>query len=172
MQVPVLDIHEIIGGKLVALVTRRTARDLFDAHRIIRLPSLDWSQVKLATLMIGASAGRFDWRTASPEMIGCDGGDITNKLITCLRYRYFDSFGGPDVWIQTVTADCRTALAPLFQFTDAEKAFLHSVLEDGVINPSLLDAPEQVRSAIEVCPALRWKAQNVRAWKMNRKPPE
>jgi Nucleotidyl transferase AbiEii toxin, Type IV TA system len=33
--VPVLDIHEIVAGKMVALVTRRTARDLFDAHRII-----------------------------------------------------------------------------------------------------------------------------------------
>lgn len=28
---PVLDIHEIVAGKMVALVTRRAARDLFDA---------------------------------------------------------------------------------------------------------------------------------------------
>ena len=65
--VPVLDIHEIVAGKMVALVTRRAARDLFDAHRIIAMPSLDWAKIKAATLMIGASAKSFDWRTASPE---------------------------------------------------------------------------------------------------------
>src|SRR3546814_16810763 len=53
MAVPVLDIHEIVAGKLVALIARRTARDLFDAHRIIAMPDLDWSKVKLGTLKIG-----------------------------------------------------------------------------------------------------------------------
>ena len=78
--VPVLDIHEIIAGKMAALITRRTARDLFDAHRIIAMPSLDWAKIKAATLMIGASAKSFDWRTASPDEIGCKVGDITGKL--------------------------------------------------------------------------------------------
>ena len=52
---------------MVALITRRTARDLFDAHRIIAMPALDWAKIKAATLMIGASAKSFDWRTASPD---------------------------------------------------------------------------------------------------------
>jgi predicted nucleotidyltransferase component of viral defense system len=43
--VPVLDIHEIVAGKMVALVTRRAARDLFDAHRIIAMPGLDWTKL-------------------------------------------------------------------------------------------------------------------------------
>ena len=46
--VPVLDLHEIVAGKMVALVTRRTARDLFDAHRIIAMPDLDWAKIKTA----------------------------------------------------------------------------------------------------------------------------
>src|SRR3546814_9415420 len=32
----VLDLHEIVAGKLVALVDRPAARDLFDARRILR----------------------------------------------------------------------------------------------------------------------------------------
>jgi hypothetical protein len=163
--VPVLDIHEIVAGKMVALVTRRTARDLFDAHRIIRMPGLDWAKIKVAMLMIGASAARFDWRTASPDAIGCDLGDITNKLIACLHTGYFEPFGGPEAWIRTVTAECKAALAPLFQFTDGENAFLQGVLDEGVIDANPLEAPELVRVAIEASPALRWKAQNVRAWK-------
>jgi hypothetical protein len=63
--VPVLDIHEIVAGKLVALVTWRAARDLLDAYRIIAMPNLDWAKIKAATLMIGASAKSFDWWEAS-----------------------------------------------------------------------------------------------------------
>jgi hypothetical protein len=92
--VPVLDLHEIIGGKLVALITRRAARDLFDTYRIIAMPGLNWSKIRLATLMIGAAARKFDWRTASVERIGCDGKDLAAKLIACLPARYFDPYGG------------------------------------------------------------------------------
>jgi hypothetical protein len=53
--VPVLDVHEIVAGKMVALITRHTARDLFDAYRIIAMPALDWAKIKVATLMIGAT---------------------------------------------------------------------------------------------------------------------
>ena len=163
--VPVLDIHEIVAGKLVALVTRRTARDLFDAHRIIAMPALDWAKIKAAALMIGACARSFDWRTASSEAIGCEAGAITSKLTMCLHDRYFDAFGGPSAWINAVTAECREKLAPLFQLTAGERAFLDAVLERGEIDASTLNVPKPVRAAIEASPALRWKAQNVKAWK-------
>jgi Nucleotidyl transferase AbiEii toxin, Type IV TA system len=163
--VPVLDIHEIVAGKMVALITRRAARDLFDAHRIIAMPNLDWAKIKVATLMIGASAKSFDWRTASCQAIECEVGDITGKLTMCLHDRYFDAFGGPVNWIETVTAECRDKLAPLFQLTAGERAFLDAVLDQGEIDASSLDVPESVRVAIEACPALRWKVQNIRAWK-------
>ena len=167
--VPVLDIHEIVAGKMVALVTRRAARDLFDVHRIIAMPNLDWAKIKVATLMIGASAKSFDWRTASPDAIECEVGDITGKLTMCLHDRYFDSFGGPAGWIESVTAECRKKLAPLFRLTAGERAFLDAVLDQGEIDPSSLDVPESVRIAMEACPALRWKVQNIRAWKAGNK---
>lgn len=163
--VPVLDIHEIVAGKMVALVTRHTARDLFDSHRIIAMPGLDWAKIKAGTLMIGASAKSFDWRKASPAEIGCEVGDITGKLTMCLHDRYFDRFGGPAAWIGSVTAECREKLAPLFQFTVGERAFLDGVLDRGEIDASPTGVPASVRAAIEACPALRWKAQNVKAWK-------
>ena len=163
--VPVLDIHEIVAGKMVALVTRRAARDLFDAHRIIAMPDLDWAKIKVATLMIGASAKSFDWRTASCQAIECEVGDITGKLTMCLHDRYFNAFGGPANWIATLTAECRDKLAPLFQLTAGERAFLDAVLDQGEIDASSLDVPESVRVAIEACPALQWKVQNIRAWK-------
>jgi hypothetical protein len=72
------------------------------------------AKIKAATLMIGASAKSFDWRTASPDDIGCEVGYITGKLTMCLHDRYSDAFGGPAGWIESVTAECREKLAPLF----------------------------------------------------------
>ena len=86
----------------------------------------------------------------------------------CLHDRYFDAFGGPAAWIESVTAECREKLAPLFQFTAGERAFLDAVLDRGEIDASALEVPENVRAAIEASPALRWKAQNVKAWKSGR----
>jgi hypothetical protein len=81
------------------------------------------------------------------------------------------AFGGPAGWIGSVTAEWREKLAPLFQLTAGERAFLDGVLDRGEINVSSLDIPESVRAAIEASPALRWKAQNVKAWKSGDKSP-
>jgi hypothetical protein len=53
--------------------------------------------------------------------------------------------------------------AALFQLTAGERAFLDAVLERGEINASTLEVPHAVRAAIEASPALRWKAQNLKA---------
>lgn len=161
--VPVLDIHEIIAGKIVALITRQTARDVFDAARIVDMPDLDWIKIKVATLMIGASARSFDWRTASPDAIVCETRDITEKLTMCLTERYFDALGGRDKWLTTAIDKSRRGLAKLFKFTKGEMAFLGGVLDEGRIDPSVLNVPDDLRAAIAACPALRWKAQNVAA---------
>lgn len=83
----------------------------------------------------------------------------------CLHDRHFDAFGGPAAWIESVTAECQEKLALLFQFTAGERAFLESGQDRGEIDASALEAPENVRASIEASPALRWKAQNVKAWK-------
>jgi len=69
------------------------------------MPDLDWAKIKAATLMIGACTKSFDWRTASPDAIGCEVGDITGKLAMCLNDQYFEAFGGPAGWIESVTAE-------------------------------------------------------------------
>ena len=69
--ISVLDLHEVVAGKLVALLDRRAARDLFDARRILETQTLDWSLVRVGVLAWGA-AGRRDWREASLDDIGGD----------------------------------------------------------------------------------------------------
>jgi hypothetical protein len=59
-----IDILDAFGSD--ALIGPRIA---LKGGRIIAMPNLDWAKIKAATLMIGASARSFDWRTASPDAI-------------------------------------------------------------------------------------------------------
>jgi predicted nucleotidyltransferase component of viral defense system len=93
----VLDIHEIVAGKLVALIDRHAARSL-------RCPSnpvdrrTGWSRTKAAVLALGAS-GRWDWRTMSFDAIKGDPREFRQKLAI---YRPRDRFAGKgdvDAWV-------------------------------------------------------------------------
>jgi predicted transcriptional regulator of viral defense system len=86
---------------------RAARRAICSMHITLSLCPISAAQIKVATLMIGASAKSFDWRTASPYAIAWEVGDITGKLTICMHDRYFDAFGGPVGWIESVTAECR-----------------------------------------------------------------
>ena len=81
--IPVLDLHEVVAGKIVALVSRRAARDLFDARRILSIEGLDWRWIKIAVLAMGIS-GRQDWRSISVEAIQGDPRYLRQSLAICL----------------------------------------------------------------------------------------
>ena len=119
----VVDRHEIVAGKLVALLDRRAARDLFDARRIFAIPDLDWRWIKAAMLAIGAS-GRNDWRKASIENIGADPKELAQKLLICLKRSAFPDNAAINAWIAETTALCRERVAPLLTLTDQDRAFL------------------------------------------------
>lgn len=159
--IPVLDLHEVVAGKLVALVDRSAARDLFDARRILETQTLDWSLVRAGVLAWGA-AGRRDWREASLDDIGGDPRELKQKLAVCLPREYFDAAGGVDSWIIDSIALCRAGLAPLFERTAGEAAFLDRLLDVGEIDPAGLAVPDDVKARIAAMPMLVWKAQNVR----------
>lgn len=157
----VLDLHEVVAGKLVALIDRQAARDLFDARRILDIPGLDWTWIKAAVLAYGAS-GRRDWRRASINDIGGDARELRQKLAICLPRDRFAGEGGVAAWIAESVALCRERLAPLFDLAPGEAAFLDGVLDRGEIDPSGLAVPQEVQLRIAAMPMLAWKAQNVR----------
>ena len=53
-EIPVLDRHELAAGKLVALLSRRQARDLFDGHRLLRMDGIDSNRLRTAFVVYGA----------------------------------------------------------------------------------------------------------------------
>jgi predicted nucleotidyltransferase component of viral defense system len=160
--ISVLDLPEVVAGKLVVLLDRRAARDLFDARRILETQTLDWSLVRVGVLAWGA-AGRRDWREASLDDIGGDPRELRQKLAICLPQDFFEAAGGVDRWIADSVAICRAGLAPLFERPVGETVFLDRLLDAGEVDPSGLAASDAVKARVAVMPMLAWKAQNVRA---------
>ncbi len=157
----VLDLHEIVAGKLVALIDRQSARDLFDARRILSIDGLDWDWIKAAVLAMGAS-GRRDWRTRSIDAIKGDSREFRQKLAICLPRDRFAARGDIDVWIEETVALCRDKFAFLFDLTINERAFLDGVLDRGEIDAGLLDIAPEIASRIDAMPMLAWKTRHVR----------
>jgi hypothetical protein len=157
----VLDLHEIVAGKLVALIDRHAARDLFDARRILSIDGLDWRRIKAAVLAIGA-CGRRDWRTMSVAAIKGDPRELRQKLAICLPRNRFAGKGDVDAWIEETVALCRERFAFLFDLTANEREFLDGVLDRGEINPDLLDVAPEIRARIGAMPMLAWKSMHVR----------
>ena len=161
VDVPVVDLHEIVAGKLVALLDRRAARDLFDARRIIAIPDLNWRWIKAAVLAFGAS-GRRGWRLASVDAIGGEPRELRQKLAICLPRDHFAAAGGVEGWIAESVELCRERLTPVFAWSAQEQAFLDGVLDRGEVNAELLDVDGPIRARIAAMPMLAWKCQHVR----------
>ena len=157
----VLDLHEIVAGKLVALIDRHAARDLFDARRILSIDGLDWDRIKAAVLAMGAS-GRRDWRTMSIDAIEGDPREFRQKLAICLLRHRFAAIGEVDAWIEETVALCRGRFAFLFDLTVNERAFLDGVLDRAEIYADLLDIAPEIGGRIEAMPMLSWKTRHVR----------
>jgi predicted nucleotidyltransferase component of viral defense system len=160
----VVDRHEVIAGKLVALLDRRVARDLFDAERILGLEDINWKWVRAAMLAIGA-AGRNDWRKVSAASIAADRRELKQKLAICLPRGRFGDDAAIDAWIAKTVALCQQRVGPLIGYTKDEWAFLDGVLDHGEIKADLLDVDPDIRARIDAMPMLRWKCENVQSRK-------
>lgn len=157
----VLDVHEVVAGKVVALIDRHAARDLFDARRILSIKGLDWRWIKAAVLAIGACS-RLDWRIISAGAIEGDARELRQKLTICLPRSRFSGMKEIEAWIEQTVALCRERLAFLFDQSEKEREFLDGILDRGEVNADLLDVDPEIRSRIEAMPMLAWKTRHVR----------
>lgn len=82
-QVPMMDLHELAGGKLAALLSRAASRDLFDACELLRRQDLDRTKLRLAFVVYGG-ASRTDWRTVSLDDVKLDANEFQGKLLPLL----------------------------------------------------------------------------------------
>jgi predicted nucleotidyltransferase component of viral defense system len=165
--VPVLDIHELIGGKLAALFGRSAARDVFDAHGLLGRQALDPDRLRLAFVAYGAM-NRRDWRTVSVDEVGLDTTEAERMLLPLLRSGVGPPRHEVRTWASRLTSDTRDRLAAVLPFRLNEREFLDRLLDHGDVRPELLTHDVEVRGRLSAHPGLLWKAQNVRTHRSTR----
>lgn len=158
--IPVLNLHELVAGKLSALFSRRQARDLFDCHHILAKDILDRDRLRIAFVVYGGM-NRKDWRTISLDDVAYDGTELVRQLGPTLRSPQLRrqealTFGN------ALVDERRQALSIVLPFTNSERSFLDLLLEQGEINASILTSDPALQERIRVQPLLVWKAFHVR----------
>lgn len=161
--VSVLDIHELAGGKLAALLARRASRDLFDVHALLTGSGLDPQRLRLAFIIYGA-INRKDWRSVQVSDVDFTESDLKKDLLPLLR-KDAQELESITRWAERLVEETRNALESLLPFTGSEKEFLDRLLDYGEIKPVLLTGDEGLAARIRHHPGLEWKALNVREFK-------
>ena len=180
-RIPVVDIHELLAGKLCALLSRNRARDLYDSclalssgvpgspdDRSILVgkgpgarSTLDPSLLRIAFVVYGAM-NRRDWRTVSVDDAGFSGRELSAQLVPALRDGPAAGAGAAEEYGTKLVRDCRRVLSAVLPLTDRELAFLDRLLDKGEVDPSMLTSDEVLGERIRAQPLLRWKAGHVR----------
>lgn len=162
--IPVVNLHELAAGKLTALLARRKARDLFDSRLIFSMDNLDHERLRLAFVVYGAMA-RKDWRTVSVADVEVNAGELVKQLLPVLHIGATQGFKDARTYGETLVEECQRGLSAVLPFTDAERAFLDLMLENGEIDATLLTSDPSLQECIQAQPLLEWKALNVRRYK-------
>jgi hypothetical protein len=162
--IPVVEVHELAAGKLVALLARRQARDLRDAHRLLQREDLDRERLRLAFVLYGAM-NRRDWRTVGPEEVGFDPEELTRRLLPVLRRSAAVLDEGVAAYGERLARECREMLSVALPLSASEREFLDLLLDGGKIDPTLLTPDGDLQERIRRHPLLEWKALNARGRK-------
>lgn len=159
--IKVVNIHELAAGKLVALLARRSARDLFDAHQLLHEARLDAEILRVGFVAYGGM-NRRDWRGVSVDDVAFDTAEIRNTLVPLLRSNQLSEVEDPGTWGERLVGETRYALSAVLPLSSREMEFLDRLNSTGEIAPSLLTSDQDLAERISDHPLIRWKAQNVR----------
>ena len=162
--IPVLEIHELVASKIVALFSRSQARDIFDCHQILCISDLDKSRLRTAFVVYGAM-NRKDWREISVEDLNLNPTELMRQLVPTLRFDAIPKKEASMKFGQRLVKGCRQVLSELLPYNAGEKKFLDLLLDKGEIDPTLLTGNTSLQDRIRRQPWLEWKALNVRRYK-------
>lgn len=159
--IPVLDVHELAGGKLAALLARGASRDLFDAHQLLTRHDLNCDMLRAAFVLYGAM-NRRDWREVSVDDVRMEPRELRNQLLPVLSAHAFRRSSALEEWATRLVDECRDALSVVLPLSESEREFLDRLLDHGEIQPALLGIDQRLSERVQQHPALLWKAFNAR----------
>jgi hypothetical protein len=163
-RIPVVDLHELAAGKMAALLSRQTSRDLFDVHQLLTQGKLDSGKLRLGFVLFGAM-NRKDWRTVSQSDVGGEARDLQNHLLPLMRSDELEGLGDFSDWARRLVGECREHLGAVLPLAENEKEFLNRLLDHGEIAAPLLTQDGDMAERINRHPLLQWKALNVQEHK-------
>lgn len=162
--IPILNIHELAAGKLAALMSRASSRDLFDSHLLLTQGELDPEKLRLAFVVNGAM-NRKDWRTISIDNLNFSHKELKNELLPMLRKDLLDDNDDTKTWAERLIEETYRALSIVLPLSEVELQFLNRILDEGEIEAHLLTDDLELIERISNHPQLRWKARNVKEYK-------
>jgi hypothetical protein len=151
----------------VALLARRSARDLFDAHQLLREARLDAESLRAGFVAYGGM-NRRDWREASLEDMEFDANAIRSQLVPLLRSGSLGEGQDVEAWTEQLVEETRQALGVVLPLSGPEMEFLERLNGAGKIAPALLTSDQDLAQRIANHPLINWKAQNVRGHQRGR----
>ncbi len=164
VDISLLDIHELVAGKLAALFGRSASRDLFDTRELLIRGGLDRKRLRLAFVIYGGM-NRKDWRTIAIDDIATTPTDVSQRLVPMLRADVAPSHREVEGWTKRLVADCKDLLSSLLPLEPHEQEFLEELNDRGQILPTLLTDDPRLRKLVQGHPGLLWKAVNVRRYR-------
>lgn len=156
--ISVLDLHELAGGKLSALFNRTAARDLFDAHYLLKHLSTEPARLRLAFVLYGAM-GKRDWRTIDPSDIQPDYEEASRQLFPLLVRQAGSRRENQRKILAKLTEEVQQELRRLLPLSPTEHDFIAEIRDRGKIAPGLLSIPLALVDLLPQHPALKWRAQ-------------
>jgi hypothetical protein len=145
--VPMLDLHELAGGKLAALLSRMASRDLFDTCELLRREDLNRVKLRLAFVVYGG-ANRRDWRTVSPDDVRVDPVELQSQLLPTLRTTTEESPTNVAAWGKKLVSECQDLLKTVLPLTADEQEFITRLNDRGDIAPELLTSDPAMQATI------------------------
>lgn len=160
--IPILDIHELIAGKLAALLDRTLGRDLFDAYNLLLNQNLDMEILRLVFTIYAGMSRKKDFRLIRPEELAFDFKELQNRLLPLLSRRVLANITDKQQWAESMLMEVRDKLNMFLPLRENEIGFLDALLEFGEIKPQLLTDKRDFQDRVKIHPAIRWSAYNAK----------
>ena len=153
---PIVSIEELYAGKILALLDRGAARDLYDVYWAITKQIITPDSPLKSILLFLGLAQRSDWREILPDIIAeISERQIDQELVPMLHQ-------GDSFHLDKAQETVRPFVSGLLEYSSEETNCIHQFLDHGEFQPEpVVDDPvllDQLRSH----PVIQWKLLNIR----------